>query len=307
MDQCENETVEAKNVLTIPRLQDEEQLNRTIQHVALPPQPVLQPLLQPDRPLSLTIGKVGLLDKLCFVDNNLLVAPLQSDEVEIEVQTCALNQNDLMVALGQKSDLVLGLDAAGIVKKLGKQVTRLRIGDRVAFVKRGSMATHAHVKEILAQRLPDGMSLEEGATVPLIFMAAYHSLIETAHLSAGERVLIHSAAGGLGQAMIQICQHLGAEVFVTVGNIEKRDLLRRAYGIPESHVFYSGDLDFADGIKRTTTGHGVDVVVNTQTGQALEATWSCMAQFGRLVELGKCFVTWYPHLDQTSRSPFPHF
>ena len=102
----------------------------------------------------------------------------------------------MLVALGQISDLVLGIDVAGTVARVGSNVKHLKVGDRVAFPKPGGMCTVTRVRGDLPQLLPDNMSFEDGATIPLVFMAAYQSLIETAHLSRGERVLIHSAAGG---------------------------------------------------------------------------------------------------------------
>lgn len=102
----------------------------------------------------------------------------------------------MLVALGQVSDYALGVDVAGTVKRAGSSVVRLKAGDRVAFPTPGGMCTIAQVSGDLPQLLPHNMSFEEGATIPLVFMAAYQSLVETAYLSKGERVLVHAAAGG---------------------------------------------------------------------------------------------------------------
>lgn len=101
-----------------------------------------------------------------------------------------------MVALGQTPGLTLGFDGAGYVTKLGSSVTDIKVGDIVAFATPGAISTHTRVKRDLVHILPKGMSVEDGASIPLVFMAAYQSLMETARLSQGERVLIHSAAGG---------------------------------------------------------------------------------------------------------------
>lgn len=101
-----------------------------------------------------------------------------------------------MVALGQTPGLTLGFDGAGHVKQLGSSVTDIKVGDIVAFAAPGAISTHIRVKRDLVHILPKGMSLEDGASIPLVFMAAYQSLMEIARLSHGERVLIHSAAGG---------------------------------------------------------------------------------------------------------------
>ena len=92
---------------------------------------------------------------------------------------------------------------------------------------------------------------------------------------------------GLGQAAIQLAKHIGAEIFVTVGNLEKRRLIMREYQIPEDHIFNSRDTTFAKGILRMTNGRGVDVVLNSLAGEALRQTWECIAMFGRFIEVGK--------------------
>ncbi|KAL8727064.1 MAG: hypothetical protein Q9166_006307 [cf. Caloplaca sp. 2 TL-2023] len=283
----EDEIVEANRVLTIPRLLDEEHMNRTLQTIGVTPQPEHQQLSSISRPLALSIGRPGLLDTLHFADNTDVLTPLAADEVLVDVQAAALNHDDLLVALGQMPGLTLGIEGAGLVKQTGSSVSAVKAGDRVAFVAPGAISTVIRAKGNLVHALPTGMSLEDGASIPLVFMAAYRSLIEVAHLLEGERVLIQSAAGGLGQAMIQIAQHVGAEIFVTVGAADKRDLLTKQYGIEHDHVFSSRDLSFAKAINRMTKGQGLDVTINTLTGEALRQTWSCIAPFGRFVELGK--------------------
>ncbi|KAL8719832.1 MAG: hypothetical protein Q9225_003210 [Loekoesia sp. 1 TL-2023] len=282
----EDEILEANGVLTIPRLFDEEHLNRTLQTIDAPPQPEPQALSFIPRPVALAIGKPGLLDSLYFAENDSVLAPLAADEVLVDVKAAALNQDDLIVALGQIPGLTLGFDGAGYVKQTGSSVAAVKAGDAVAFAAPGAISTLVRIKSDLVHVLPKGMSLEDGASIPLVFMAAYQSLMESARLSQGERVLIHSAAGGLGQAMIQVAQHIGAEIFVTVSSLAKRDLMMDC-GIQDDHIFNSRDFSFAKGINRVTEGRGVDVIINTLTGEALTQTWSCIAPFGRFVELGK--------------------
>ena len=136
-------------------------------------------------------------------------------------------------------------------------------------------------------KIPDEMSFETAATIPIIFATAYISLFDMAGLKKGESVLIHTGAGGVGQAAIILAQHIGAEVFVTAGTVEKRELLTNRYGIPSGHIFSSRDAFFATGIKTAANGRGVDVVLNSLAGSLLQASFNCVAQFGRFVELGK--------------------
>ena len=284
--EVEDEIVEENGVLTVPRLFDEEHANRTLQTLGVTPQPEPQPISSIHVPLSLTVAKPGLLDSLHFIDNLSVLEPLAANDVLIDVQSAAVNQDDLLVAMGQTPGLTLGFDGAGIVKETGKSVSNVKVGDLVAFAQPGAISTLTTVNSGLVHTLPKGLSMEEGASIPLVFMAAYQALIDTARIEKGERVLIHSAAGGLGQAMIQIASQVGAEIFVTVSSQDKVDLMKE-YGVKADHIFNSRDLSFARGVKRVTNDEGVDVVINNLTGEALRQSWSCVSPFGRFIELGK--------------------
>ena len=124
-------------------------------------------------------------------------------------------------------------------------------------------------------------------------------MIDIAKLAKGDRVLIHSAAGGVGQAAIILAQHIGAEVFVTCGTEAKRDLLIQKYYINPDHIFSSRDTSFASTIMATTGGKGVNVVLNSLAGPMLQATWDCIAQFGHFLEIGKTDLEAGKRLDMT--------
>jgi NADPH:quinone reductase-like Zn-dependent oxidoreductase len=119
---------------------------------------------------------------------------------------------------------------------------------------------------------------------------AYYALIDVARLRKGEKILIHSATGSTGQMAIWIAKMQGAEIFATVGFDEKKKLLVEEFGIPEDHIFYSRNTSFAQGVMRVTKGYGVDVVLNSLSGDSLRASWECVAPFGRFVELGRAEI-----------------
>lgn len=160
-------------------------------------------------------------------------------------------------------------------------------GDLVFGLISDSMATHATTDEELVHAIPSHMTIEEAVACPTTYFTAYLSLIEGARLRKNEAVLIHAASGGLGQAAIQIAQHIGAEVYATVGTAAKKELLMQRYGIPEDHIFSSRTLTFAQGIKRMTKRRGVDVVVNSLSGDALLQSFKAIGKFRRFVEVGK--------------------
>lgn len=240
-----------------------------------------------DRTLALEIGTIGLLDTLRFADDGTADVPLAAGEVEFATRACGLNFRDLATSLGKVDETALGLEAAGVVTRVGAGVSSLRPGDRVfGLCFAGAMKTRVRTAEGLVARMPDGMAFTEAASLPLVYTTAYAILFETGALQPGDTVLVHSAAGGFGQAVIQLAQRQGAEVFVTCGSVAKRDFLEVTYGLARDHIFASRDLSFKSQVLRATRGRGVDLVVNSLAGDVLRATWDLVAPFGRFVELG---------------------
>ena len=145
-------------------------------------------------------------------------------------------------------------------------------------------ASHVIAPTSTVMLKPAHWSFFEAATVPTTFFTAYYALHSLAHLRAGERVLIHGAAGGVGLAAIQIARHLGAEIFATAGTEEKRNYLRL---LGTEHVLDSRTLTFASEIMDITHDEGVDVVLNSLAGEAIDKNFSVLRPFGRFIELGK--------------------
>ncbi|KAK5991432.1 Highly reducing polyketide synthase FUM1 [Cladobotryum mycophilum] len=237
---------------------------------------------------ALEIESPGKLNTLRWIEKPLQTDSLEDHEVEIELKAFSLNFRDLLSALGLISkDLPIGLDGAGIIRSLGAGVKDFVVGDRVACViPRGAMST-ARVPYAACYKIPDDMSLQEAATIPNVFITALYSLVDVARVTAGQTVLIHSAAGGLGHAALAICKYLKAEVFATVGSEEKVEYLVTKFNIPRNRIFNSRNDSFVDSIMHETNGQGVDIVLNSLSGKLLHASWACVSEFGCMVELGK--------------------
>ncbi|HUH72972.1 MAG TPA: SDR family NAD(P)-dependent oxidoreductase [Chitinophagales bacterium] len=238
-------------------------------------------------PFEVVTNEPGLLSNLSIQRKNL--PPLASNHVQVNVQAIGINFMNLMSALGIYPGKVngfatLGIECAGIVDAVGEDVTHLKVGDRVFGMAYHTMSSHIQVDASLMQIIPENLSFEEAATVPVVFLTVYYGLIVQARLQEGERVLIHSATGGVGLAAIQIAQFLGAEIYATAGSHEKRELLR-SMGI--EHVYDSRSLDFADRIMQDTSNEGIDVVLNSLTGSAMVESLELLRNFGRFVEIGK--------------------
>lgn len=283
----EREYAEKDGKFFVPRLLFDDSIENELQLPNKRPVPAMEPLVQADRALKLVIGTSGQIDSIYWIDDPEYQKPLQAEEVEIKSSAMSLNFLDLMAVLGKIRTNKVGCEIAGVVTRVGSNVTRFRVGQEVIKMEEGGFRTYSREHQQFFQEVPSGMTAAAASTLPTIYMTAYGSLVRHAQLREGETVLIHSAAGGLGQAAIQVAQWIGAEVFVTVGSSEKKALLMQTYGIPEDHIFTSRDASFAAGVKRMTKGRGVDVILNSLAGELLRQTWLCIADFGRFVEVGK--------------------
>lgn len=240
----------------------------------------------PERPLKLAIGSPGLLDTLQFVDDVLPTTPIAPDEIEVKVKVAGLNFSDVLIALGQNVADYLGMECAGVVSQAGIN-TGFQVGNRVCCIATGSLATYVRCKAGLAFKMSEEMTFTSVAATLIVFTTAYYALIDRARIKQGESILIHSGAGGLGQACIQLAKLFKAEIFTTVGSDQKKDMLMRLYDIPQERIFSSRTPAFANCIREMTDGRGVDLVVNSLAGEALKASWDCIAPFGRFLETGK--------------------
>ena len=241
------------------------------------------------RRLGLTMESPGVLDTLQFSDVE-ANEPLPSGSLEIKVEAAGLNFRDVMLALGYSVGESLGFECSGIVTQDGGG-TNFQIGDRVVCIVEGALATSVRCEAHAVARIPDGMTFATAAAFPVAFLTAYYSIVRLARMQQGESILIHSAAGGFGQACIQTARLVDAEIFATVGNEDKKQCLIDTYGIKEDHIFSSRSPDFGHEIRRLTQGRGVDVIVNSLAGEGLKTTWECIAPFGRFLELGKTDVS----------------
>ncbi|KAM3552944.1 hypothetical protein MY1884_006931 [Beauveria asiatica] len=263
-----------------------------------PPRPQNMLFVQEERALKLGIRTPGRLDTLMFGDDQVSRQELASDQVEIQVKAMGLNFKDVMVAMGQLSQPALGLECSGIISRVGSHVASLSPGDKVMTWKLDTFNNFTRAPAAMVQLLPRGMTMAEAASVPMVYCTAYHSLVNAARLQMGETILIHGAAGGVGQAAIILAQSMGATVFATVSTGAKKKHLVEQYNIPESHIFNSRDsVHFSQAVLRLTHGRGVDVVLNSLASEALRASWRLIARFGRFVELGQRDIVGNTGLD----------
>ncbi|KAI3002617.1 hypothetical protein CBS147346_5843 [Aspergillus niger] len=276
--------------LMVPRLAEQPKLNNALFQETHPSLPYMQDFEQgTDRRLKIAVGTLGALDSLYWTDDP--AQPLGADEIEIKVACTGANFKDVVIAMGQVASPYLGIECSGTVARVGAKVDSLKPGDRVSAMTHGAYSTYARCPATSAAVIPDSMTFETAASIPVTYSTAYYGLVELANMEAGESILIHAAAGGVGQAAIQLAQLIGAEIYATVGSKEKKQMLIDRYCIPANRIFYSRNTEFGPCVREATGGRGVDVVLNSLAGDFLRETWDCLAPFGRFIEIGKRDIT----------------
>ena len=240
-------------------------------------------------PYRLEIPRPGSISNLSLNANGDVRRAPGPDEVEVEVRAAGVNFRDLMKVLGMypgnPEDLRwLGDDFAGVVTRVGNAVTDIGVDDAVWGVAPFSFSSHVIAHRALIARKPEAMTFAGSATLPSVFLTAHYALVHLARMQPGERVLIHSAAGGVGQAAIQVAKALGLEILATAGTPEKRRFVQEC-GV--THVMDSRSLRFADEVMAVTGGRGVDAVLNSLAGDFIPKSLSVLAPFGRMIEIGK--------------------
>ncbi len=229
------------------------------------------------------------------------ITPPGPGQVRIRARAVSLNFRDLMIAMhmypaapGVPS--IMGSDYAGEVTACGEGVSQFKPGDRVMALSAGDLnpsggiidnrhfCAETNLSSHQVVPISDNISFEEAAGIPTVFLTSFYALHHLARLKAGERVLIHTATGGVGLAAMQIAHWKGAEIYTTAGSETKRSFLQ-AQGIKQP--MNSRTTDFAKQILTQTQGEGVDVILNTLSGEAVQKGLEVLSMFGRFLQIGK--------------------
>ncbi|KAH7163711.1 KR domain-containing protein [Fusarium sp. MPI-SDFR-AT-0072] len=272
-DESDGEYAARDLTVYVPRVERILDVDNSLSKYERKGQPELVSFKRSGRPLKLTIKTPGLLDTFRWDEDEIYHQPLPEDWVEIEVKSVGLNFKDVLVALGKPAEDKLGVDASGVITPVGSTVRDFKPGDHVMRASCATFATFVRFPTNGAIPIPAHMCFEEAASMPLIFLTAYYSLTTVGNLMRVEKILIHAAARGVGQAAIMIAQQKGAEIFATIGSEEKRQLIKDQNSIPDDRIFNSRDTSFAKAINRAN--------------EALRLSWHCLAKFGRFVEIEK--------------------
>lgn len=289
----DNEWVYSHGQLLVPRLLVNATVDNILRSIVVEPATRVGSFHQPDRPLKLEIVSPGVLETIRFTDDDIATTlELGPDKIELKTAAFGLNPKDMIIMMGQskRADLSYTGECAGIITAVGsKWKHTLKAGDRVcAWASTSPYASRVRVPGLHVCRIPDDMSLGAASTIPMAWGTAWKALVGIAKMRPGQSLLIHAAAGAVGQAVIQVARKiLGVtEIYATCSSL-KRALLTSQLGIPASRIFSSRSASFKRAVLRATEGRGVDVVINSLKGDLLRESLDCVAQFGTFVEIGK--------------------
>ncbi|KAI0147403.1 reducing type I polyketide synthase 10 [Xylariaceae sp. FL1272] len=291
------EFVQYQNVVHISRFLPDEGVNRDFR--SKQGLTTVERTLEEAGDFRLSVHEAGQLDTIYFLNHVADKSTIGSDEVRIKVASVGINAKDYYVLVGRVDtpDATCQLECAGTITEVGSDVTSFSVGDRVVAMAPSYFGSYQVLPQWACHKLVETESFDVAATLPLVYATAIYALHHRANIRAGESVLIHSGAGGVGMAAIQIAIRAGAEVYTTVSSDAKREFLVKQFGVKPSHIFSSTNTSFLGDLLNATLGRGVDVILNSLIGDQLHATWKCCAPFGRFVEIGKADLAAAGRLD----------
>ncbi|MGW9257003.1 type I polyketide synthase, partial [Streptomyces albidoflavus] len=274
---------------TEPQLALREGTVRTPRLVRALDGPALVPPAGHEDAWHVDIEQGGTLENLRAVPAGQALRPLAPHEVRIAVRAAGLNFRDVLMALGMyPTRAQLGSEGAGVVTETGADVTHLAVGDRVLGLFPDAFGPLAVTDARTVHRMPEEWSFAQAASVPLTFLTAYYALGDLGGLRPGQSVLVHSAAGGVGMAAVQLAHHWGAEVYATAGRPKWEAV--RALGVAEDHLASSRDTGFAERFTAVSGGRGVDLVLNSLAREYVDASLRLLPRGGHFLEMGKTDV-----------------
>lgn len=240
-------------------------------------------------PAQLSITKPGVTDSIHFKQIRQVSTAPPSGFIDVAIKAVSLNAKDIYTMSGhvETKTGTCALEFCGIVTAVGPETEDFALGDRVVVMAPNYFGTTERVPAWAAQKMLPEEEDSVLCTIPIAYATAIYALLDRGHLRAGESVLIHSGAGAVGTAAITLATRLGATVYTTTSSQVKRDYLHNELGVPAENIFNSRDASFVDGIKAATNGRGVDMVLNSLIGDLMHASWDCLANFGRFIEIGK--------------------
>ncbi|KAK4862692.1 hypothetical protein LT330_002825 [Penicillium expansum] len=278
---AELELSERDGIIHIPRYKPDTEMNQLIIDTREQFAPRHQTGWDSGHILKLQGQALGTCSSLTFLDTGLSLPAINDLDIEIEVKASGVSFQDVLISNGKAAG-DLGFECSGVITAIGLGVKDLTVGDRVCALTRGTYSSILRCSSIRVVKIPDAMAYTTAAAIPMAFVTAYYSVVTVGHLEQGQKILIHQAAGAVGQMAVRIAQYIGAEVYATVGSAEKKEAIADYFQIPFDHILCEDQISSYDDLM---TGNGYDVVVNTRSSEALDMSWKCLGPHGRFVNL----------------------
>ncbi|PNP48840.1 hypothetical protein THARTR1_10285 [Trichoderma harzianum] len=283
------EFIEQDDQLYVPRIFVEKGMDKALHDTLGDSQPEEALFSGHDRVLTAEMGIPGLLETLRWKDDPEAQGTLDPNHIKFRLHAASINFKDVLIASGRLEGITqMQNDCSGVVVEVGANMTdKYKPGDKVCALYSRSYTNYPIVHGDCCHLIPESMSFEAAASLPIVWTTVYYSIIDQGRLKKGESILIHSAAGAVGQAAIMLAKYIGADIFATVGSDVKKQFLVDNFGIPEDHIFSSRTVEFHQGIMNITNGGGVDVVLNSLGEEMFRESCNTIAPFGRFVEIGR--------------------
>ncbi|KAF2839930.1 ketoacyl-synt-domain-containing protein [Patellaria atrata CBS 101060] len=281
---AEMEYAELHGAVFVPRAVEDSGFDGELQLADGSAKPVYRSIQGSEVALKIASSTCG--GDFLWVTDEGSTSPLDSKDVEVQVEFVGLNASDVVNADDNTSESPqLGHEAVGIVTRCGEQVKSVSVGQRVAVYQGNALKTHIRQNEALVAALPATVLPSEAAGLSCTFIAAQYALLEVARLSRGQTVLLHSAASGLGQAALQVAQFVGADIFALASTKEEKDILVERYGMSPGHIFDPALRNFVTAISLATNGRGVDAILCQKSSPAVVPSLRVLGEFGYFLDL----------------------
>lgn len=281
----EQEYTETDGLLYIDRIIETRNLNAQVARYVVGHEDRTQQIASNPPLQMVNAPKMDISRPIRFEEDILAGTRIRDDDIEIRVTAAGCSFRDTLSSTYARGSNALGLEVAGTVVQVGASSHSFHVGDSVLALALGTYRTRVRTKAKLVLPVPTGLSFAQAASIPLAFVTAYQALVDFARLKPRDRILITSACGGVGQAAIQLAQHIGAEIYGTVGNSQKAEYLKAHYGLPNERIMSTYEPSRWSKALRQDSARGFNVVLTSLSGTAKSAISACLAPYGRIVDI----------------------
>lgn len=273
-EDAEMEYAEGNGLIYIPRATEDAGFDYELQLASNTAKPIVSALGAPGKPLK--ASESATVQGCIWIPDEQAELPLEAGEVEVKVEYAGLGSSHTLNSVHH---------AVGVISRRADSAKTFELGQRVVVFSHAAARTHVRQTQALVAPLPEGLEPEEAVALVEPLITAQYALVEMAHLSHGQALLIDNAASAVGQALIQVAKAVGADIFALVHSKAERDIITDRLGVSIDHVFDSDLGNFVPLIQSATQNRGVDVVASQESGGHVAGAMSILSDFGQFVDI----------------------